>query len=1011
MRLCRVIYAIAAAVTLMAVCSCSTRKNTAASRNYQAFITRYNVYFNGDEHYRETLRDMERSYQDDYTSLVPVHPAEMRGVAQAPQPTGNFDRSIEKAQKAIQLHSIKKRPKRKPGKSSDPAYKAWLKRDEYNPFLHNAWMMMGRSQYMNGDFLGAASTFYYVTRHFKWLTATVTEAALWQARSYVAMDWLFEAETILRRIKDTDLTSTDLRRLYNTVEADYHIRSRDYEAAIPYLREAARSAKGPQRTRLWFLLGPVNARLGKKAEAYEAYRKAGSASGADYRTKFNARIHQSEVYTGADIMPEVKALRRMTRYDRNKEYLDQIYYAIGNLYLSRRDTANAIESYILAADKSTRSGIEKAISQITLGGLYFDRGRYDLAQPRYSEAIPVLPDSYPGIDSLRRRSDVLDELAVYSNNVVLQDSLLRLGAMTEEERMKVIDKIIDDLKKREKEEEEAARREAYLAEQAANGNPFGNSANAPSTFNLNTDDSWYFYNTATLNAGRSDFQKRWGSRKLEDDWRRRNKSAFSFSDFDSENTEDDDDTDSDRQPDDSSKTPDSESTGNEAERASDPHYPEYYLAQIPMTDQERLTANDIIQEGLYNMGIILKDKLEDYGSARSEWDRLLSRYPDNIYRLDVYYNLYLMYMRRGQTAEAEHWRQLILSDFAESKYGQAMTDPGYLENLKAMPQRQQQMYDEAYRAYLENDNAAVHEAYDEMMRQYPLSVIMPKFMFLHALAYVTEKKSEQFNATLRELLERYPDTDITPLASSYLSQMARGRKLEGGSANMRGMIWDTRLTNDSTAGEGFDPDAPLEFDLNPDIPQLLVLLYPAGEVSANQLLFDIARHNFASFVVKDFDLEQMNFGQLGLLIIRGFDNIGELSHYRTVLEADEHLQLPPQVRPVVIAADNFRLLLSQGRSFEEYFQYTGEQSLEETRAAILPPDEYVTGQEEREIFEEQQSQQPDTETAQEPEVPDTSAEAKPEAPAAKPKAAHKPAPTPMPEYPSGSEGDDPLFDP
>ena len=164
-------------------------------------------------------------------------------------------------------------------------------------------------------------------------------------------------------------------------------------------------------------------------------------------------------------------------------------------------------------------------------------------------------------------------------------------------------------------------------------------------------------------------------------------------------------------------------------------------------------------------------------------------------------------------------------------------------------------------------------------------------------------------------------------------------------------------------------------------------------------------------MVKDFDLEQMNFGQLGLLIIRGFDNIGELSHYRTVLEADEHLQLPPQVRPVVIAAENFRLLLSQGRSFEEYFQYTGEQSLEETRAAILPPDEYVTGQEEREIFEEQQSQQPDTETAQEPEVPDTSAEAKPEAPASKPKAAHRSVPAPMPEYPSGSEGDDPLFDP
>ena len=59
------------------------------------------------------------------------------------------------------------------------------------------------------------------------------------------------------------------------------------------------------------------------------------------------------------------------------------------------------------------------------------------------------------------------------------------------------------------------------------------------------------------------------------------------------------------------------------------------------------------------------------------------------------------------------------------------------------------MYDAAYGAYMENDNDAVHGAYQEMMRRYPLSDIMPKFMFLHALAYVTESKPEEFNQTLR----------------------------------------------------------------------------------------------------------------------------------------------------------------------------------------------------------------------------------------------------------------------
>lgn len=228
-----------AVVALVAAFSaCSPKKNTAATRNYQAFITRYNVYFNGDEHFKETLKEMERAYEDDYSAQVLMHPVEAYSNPKAPQPSGSFTRSIEKAQKAIQLHSIKKRPRRKPGRGNDPEYKKWLKRDEYNPFLHNAWMMMGRSQYFNGDFLGAASTFYYIAKHFSWLPQTVTEAKLWQARSYCALDWLFEAETILVRIKPDQLTSGRLKELYSFTYADFYVRSHDNAKAIPMLREA-----------------------------------------------------------------------------------------------------------------------------------------------------------------------------------------------------------------------------------------------------------------------------------------------------------------------------------------------------------------------------------------------------------------------------------------------------------------------------------------------------------------------------------------------------------------------------------------------------------------------------------------------------------------------------------------------------------------------------------------------------------------------------------------------------
>ena len=983
--------------------ACSGKKNTAARRQYTAFITRYNVYYNGDTHYKETLADMEDKYEDDYSSrLLFMHPVEAKGDETAPQPTGDFTRSIEKAQKAIQLRSIKQKPPRKSGKSRDEAYKEWMKRDEYNPFLHNAWMLMGRSQYFNGDFLGAASTFFYISRHFTWLPNTVTEAKLWQARSYVSLGWLFEAEMILTRIKPESLANKELQGLYDFTMADWKIKSDDYEGAIPYLLGAIKADGGSQRTRLYFLLGQIYSRLGRKAEAYQAYKKAGSGAAASYRTKFNARIKQSEVYDGADITPEVKALKRMTHYDRNKEYLDQIYYAIGNLYLSRGDTANAIDNYRLAAEKSSRSGIDKAITQVKLGGLYFDRGQYELAQPCYAEAVPVLPKTFPDYASLVRRSDVLDELALYSQNVTLQDSLLRLSYMTPEQQLAIINKIIDELKKKEKEEAEAAAREEYLAAREAEGNAFGDNANAPNSFNINADNSWYFYNAATRNAGRSEFQRRWGSRKLEDDWRRRNKASFNL-DF---NDEDDDTSDDESEDSDSNEKVD-EARDAEPSKVDDPHYPEYYLAQIPKDDAERATANDIIQEGLFNMGVILKDKLEDYTAAEREFDRLLKDYPDNIYRLDVYYNLYLMYMRAGDTARAERYRQLILSDFPDSKYGVAMRDPNYIDNLRKMDQRQHELYEQAYDDYLNNRNDRVHAAYAQMADQFPMSEIMPKFMFIDALAYVTEREPEKFAETIRQLLERYPDTDLTPIAASWMKGIQQGRKLQSPeNGNIRGMIWDVKLGGDSIVAA----DTPLEFDLNPDTSQLLVMVFDAAEVPTNELLFEIARHNFRSFVVKDFDLEQMNFGRLGMIVIRGFNNLSELNHYRQVMASSDDFRLPPGVRPVAISAANFEKMINEGRTFDDYFCYLEEQNYVDAQAGILAPDEIETLDEAdgaetdtdtpAPVIEEVETPRDASVPGPNPKTPATRPEPKPAAPA--------PVKTPDPDL--GSEGDDPLLD-
>jgi tetratricopeptide (TPR) repeat protein len=908
--------------------ACSTKKNTPMSRQWQAFNTRYNVYFNGKTHYDEQLKAMESGYQDDYTRTMLIHPAEARADQKRPQPTGDFNRTIEKMQKSIQLHSIKKKPKKK---GSSPKEKAFRARDEFNPFLHNSWLTMGKAQYYNGDFSGAAATFFYISKHFTWLPQVITEARLWMSLSYSALDWTYEAENAMHLVKEKDLVNNNLKNLYALAWGDYYVRTKEFEKAVPYVEKAVKYAHGSQKNRLWFLLGQLYSNLGKKKQAYQAFKKAGSGASTDYRAKFNARIKRSEVFEGSNIKGEVRSLRAMTRYARNAEFLDQIYYAIGNLYLSRGDTAQALENYRLAVEKSTRNGIDKALAQLALGNLYFTQGEYVKAQPCYAEAVPQLPETYPDYKLLKRRSDVLDELALYAGNVELQDSLLALSKLSPEEQMKVAERLAKELIEKEKKEEEEAKRAEYLAEQEAKGQEgINKNEGTNNTFMMNSDKSWYFYNAMTKNQGKNEFQRRWGARKLEDDWRRRNKSTFSLSDPDDE---DEDSESAEGLPNDSTLTPEQqEENRRKLDAENDPHQPEYYLKQIPKTEEEIQTANDVIQEGLYNMGVILKDKLEDYPASRREFNELLERYPDNIYRLDVYYNMYLMAVRRGEKAEAERWRQLILKEFPESPYGKAMLDPNYFDNLRRMNEVQEEMYQRAYDAYLADNNSTVHNLTAEMEKDYPLSKILPKFIFIDALSYLTEDNTDKFKEQLTALLERYPDTDMTDMAGGIMKGLRAGRTPKAGLSNSRGMIWNMRLSNDSVPlGEDGQP---ANFERDPNAPQYLVLAFPRDSVSANQLLYDVARFNFSSFVVRDFDLEPMSFGNVGLLIVKGFGNLKQLEHYRTVM-AEKGFELPEGVRPIMISKANFELLLREGRSFEEYFRFEEDSAIDQTEQQIL----------------------------------------------------------------------------
>ena len=360
---------LSALVLMTLVAACSTQKNTSGSRWWHSFNARYNTYYNGSQAYIDGSLEKETGNRDNFTELIPLYTVgnkDSRELGKA-----NFDRAIEKSAKAIQQHSIKRRPVWDKQRRKTERDREWLSRREYNPFLWKAWMLMGRSQFYKGAFDEAASTFSYMSRLYATQPAILGKARAWLAKSYVESGWLYDAEDVIRTMSRDSMDWRAIKE-WDYTYADYYLHTGEYAKAIPYLRRVIKryEMRRKQKARQWFLLGQLYARLGKRDSAHNAFSHV-IRMNPPYELEFNARIAQSEVMAKGQARTMISKLRRMATSDNNKDFLEQLYYAIGNIYLTERDTTQAIYAYEEGNKKATRNGIEKGVLLLRLGNLYY----------------------------------------------------------------------------------------------------------------------------------------------------------------------------------------------------------------------------------------------------------------------------------------------------------------------------------------------------------------------------------------------------------------------------------------------------------------------------------------------------------------------------------------------------------------------------------------------------------------------------------------------------------------
>ena len=901
--------AVVALVALLA--SCSTEKNTSRSRWWHSFNARYNTYYNGSVAYIDASLEKENGNKDNFTEMIPMYTVgnkKSRELGKA-----NYDKAIEKCEKAIKLHSITKRPEWTKSRRKTERDIEWLSRKEYNPFLWKAWMLMGRSQFYQGAFDEAASTFSYMCRLYATQPAIYGRARAWLAKSYIEQDWLYDAEDVIRNMQRNSI-HWRAQKEWDFTYADYYIHTGDYDKAIPYLKKSIdHEMRKKQKARLCFLLGQLYAATGKNAEAYKAFKSV-VRKNPPYELEFNARIAMTEVMGASQAKKMVGRLKRMAASDKNKDYLDQVYYAIGNIYLAQKDTMNAISNYEKGNKKATRSGIEKGVLLLKLGDLYWQQEKFSDAQRCYGEAIGLLDKDRKDYEQLSARSKVLDELVPYTDAIHLQDSLQALAKMSEKDRNAAIDRVIAELKRQEKEQkrlEDEKNAQQTMQRNGAMGNRNNTNRNnhAQTQQNNRQNAVWYFYNAMAVQQGKQAFEKLWGKRENTDNWQRVNKTVVGNlnGDADMELTEE--------QKDSIAKAELAQDSLEQLKDSAqnDPHKREYYLAQIPFTEDQVATSNLTIMDGLYNSGVIFKDKLDNLDLSKKQFTRLETQYPDFEQKADMYYHLFLLYSRLGQHDVAAGYVEKLKAEYPDNQWTILLTDPYFKENAQFGVHIEDSLYAATYEAFKADRLSEAKANAQISATRFPLGENRDKFLFIGGLAKLNDGDSKGCVDDMKAVVEKYPQSKLAEMAGMIVNGVNAGKPLHGARFDL-GDVWTRRTAvladSDSINAKTFDAERNTEF--------VFMLAYVPDSVDENKLLYQMAKVNFTHYVVRNFDLAIEDANGLRRMVVRGFRNYDEALQYARGLSEQAGLQQLLSGCKAIVISDKNLPLLGTNFSYADY---------------------------------------------------------------------------------------------
>ena len=727
-------------VLFVAMVSCSTKKDSVINRNFHVLTTKFNVLFNGKEAFSEGVEEINNNYKDDWFQQLPIEPIEFEeDKIAAPtfnntpgsgfgnsdndekKPLTTLERAEEKAVKAIQKHGMN------------------IDGIERNKQIDDAYLLLGKSRYYQQRFIPAVEAFNYVIANYP-NANLIAETKIWRAKSNIRLDneeTAIESMKLLLVIRDTlevDLPNR-IKEQAHTAMAMAYIKSDSLQNAKKHLKLATRTLENKaQGARNLFVLGQIYSGENKKDSAIQVYNRLANFKKAPYKYKIHANIELARNSTNDSTSVVVlEKLQELIKVRENRPYLDELYYQTAVLQENNDSIQLALNYYNKSLRALNGSNKQKTFTFERLGNLYFKDAAYQSASAYYDSVLQISKDTLNiRIRRIKRKHKNLASLIKFEEVVSINDSIIKIASLSNEEQKQFFETYIEKLK--EADEKAAQLRLNQIA--------FGNSG---AGLQSGKKGSWYFYNNQSLSFGKTEFQKIWGARKLEDNWRWSEKATIGNAAKDS----------------------------NQVTKTNLKYELDTYLSAIPTEKETIDSLNFSRNEALYELGLIYKEQFKNQSLAKQRLERVASLEPKEELVLPINWHLYQINNNLGDIEKAEKYKNVILTKYADTKFAQVILNPNTKFEEKVAVNEVENTYKELYYLYKGNKFEEVITKINEFIPSIPNSNLAPKFELLKAYAIGKFKTKEEYKIALEFVAVSYGNSEEGKKAKTIIEQLSK----------------------------------------------------------------------------------------------------------------------------------------------------------------------------------------------------------------------------------------------